>query len=554
MDALGSVARVNKLGDRYVLLDQLGAGAMGVVWRARDELLHRDVAVKQLLLTDVQPQELQEAIQRAMREARIAARLQHPNAIGVFDVVVENGKPCLVMEYLPSRNLSSVLEERGPMPPVEAARIGSLAANALAAAHEAGIVHRDIKPGNVLIGRDGAVKITDFGISRALGDVAVTKTGMLAGTPAYLAPELARGSEPAPPSDVFSLGATIYAMTEGEPPFGRGTNDLGLLYKVARGETRPPMRSGPLTPLLTRLLANEPHQRPTAAQAAEALKAVASGRQVQATTILPPTGTPPGGTAIMPPGTPPGGTLRQSGPPSAPPRQGPGTGAYGAASRPPTARQAVPAGPPPGPPTRPPRDLEPEPEPKKGRGLAIAASVLAVLLVAGVAYAIIEGQGDDQKTADPGPSSSEVVAPAQPTTAGKQTTTYNTPTQKPTSQNSPSPTTSASRPAASKFSKAQVSQFVQQHYGKLPANPDAAIKDFAPGSAPKAADYKDYWKAYSKVALKAAPLVDGSDGGFTVTVALVLTEAETDKTTTEEHTLEVSGEGEKLLIASRDHP
>ncbi|WP_053737993.1 serine/threonine-protein kinase [Nocardia sp. NRRL S-836] len=548
---------MNKLGDRYVLLDQLGAGAMGVVWRARDELLHRDVAVKQLLLTDVQPQELQEAIQRAMREARIAARLQHPNAIGVFDVVVENGKPCLVMEYLPSRNLSSVLDERGPMPPVEAARIGSLAANALAAAHEAGIVHRDIKPGNVLIGRDGAVKITDFGISRALGDVAVTKTGMLAGTPAYLAPELARGSEPAPPSDVFSLGATIYAMTEGEPPFGRSTNDLGLLYKVARGETRPPVRSGPLTPLLTRLLANEPHQRPTAAQAAEALKAVANGRQVPATTILPPTGTPPGGTAIMPPGTPPGGTaamrqgpgtMRPAGPPTARPS--------GPPSRPPTARQAVPAGPPPGPPTRPPRDPEPEPEPRKGRGLAVAASVLAVLLVAGIVYAIATSQKGDDTTANPGPSTSDQVKPTQPPAGTRQqTTTANTPTQKPTSQGYPSPPASASQPAGgSRFTKAQVVQFVQQHYGKLPANPDAAIKDFTKDSAPTPQAYKDYWKAYSKVALRGSPIVEASDGSFTVTVAMDLTETEADKPKTEEHTLEVSGQGEKLLIASRDHP
>ncbi|MGZ3142793.1 serine/threonine-protein kinase [Lentzea chajnantorensis] len=546
---------MNKVGDRYVLLDQLGAGAMGVVWRARDELLHRDVAVKQLLLTEVQPDEFHEAVQRAMREGRIAARLQHPNAIAVYDVVVEDGKPCLVMEYLPSRNLSALLSERGTMPVQEAARIGSLAAGALAAAHEAGIVHRDIKPGNVLIGRDGAVKITDFGISRALGDVAVTKTGMLAGTPAYLAPELARGSEPAPPSDVFSLGATIYAMTEGEPPFGKSTNDLGLLYKVARGETRPPMRSGPLTPLLTRLLANEPHQRPTAAQAAEALRAVAAGQQVPATTFIPPgAGTPPGGTAVLPPGTPPGGTLRQSGPPSLPPRQGPGTGTYGAASRPPTARQAVPAGPP-GPPTRPPREPDQEPEPKRNRGLAVAASVLAVLLVAGVAYAIIQGTGDDQRTADPGPSTSQEVEPTRPTAGDEPTTTQPQPTQKPPAPTyTTAPTTTASKPSGPKFSKAQVTQFVQQHYGKLPGNTDAAIKDFTKESAPRAADYQDYWKAFSKVALQGTPLVEANDDGFSVTVALKLTEAEGDKTKTEEHTLNVAGDGDRPLIASRDHP
>ncbi|HEX8867262.1 MAG TPA: protein kinase, partial [Lentzea sp.] len=379
----------NRLGDRYVLLDQLGAGAMGVVWRARDELLHRDVAVKQMLLNDVQPNEAHEAVQRAMREGRIAARLQHPNAIAVYDVVLDNGKPCLVMEFLPSKNLSAILDERGPMPPQEAARIGSLAASALAAAHSAGIVHRDIKPGNVLIGRDGLVKITDFGISRALGDVAVTKTGMLAGTPAYLAPELARGAEPAPPSDVFSLGATIYAMTEGEPPFGKSTNDLGLLYKVARGETRPPMRSGPLTPLLVRLLANEPSQRPTAAQAAAELKAISEGQVVPPTAVIPPRPmTPPSGTAVMTSGPGTRGTM----PPQGPPR-----------TRPPAPQPAYDDY----------DDYEPEPAPKKSRGLAIAASILAVLLIAGLAYVLINSNGKKDHSAGGGTTTPKATSQTQ---------------------------------------------------------------------------------------------------------------------------------------------
>jgi serine/threonine protein kinase len=419
--------------------------------------------------------------------------------------------------------LSAILEERGPMPPVEAARIGSLAANALAAAHDAGIVHRDIKPGNVLIGRDGTVKITDFGISRALGDVAVTKTGMLAGTPAYLAPELARGSDPASPSDVFSLGATIYAMTEGEPPFGRSTNDLGLLYKVARGETRPPMRSGPLTPLLIRLLANEPHQRPTAAQAAEALKAIATGQQVPATTILPPTAPPPTGTAVMQSAGP--GTMRPSGPPS----------------RPPVSRPVMP---PPG--TRPPRDLEPEPEPepKKHRGLAIAASILAVLLISGIAYAIVNQNKDRDSPAAPGPSTSQPAKQTVPSAAPETKPTQTS--QKPTTQSKPSPPpSSAPKP---KFTKAQVTQFVQQHYAKLPKDPEAARKDWDPDQVPGDSTDDKYWGAYSKVTVKGAPLVEASGDGFVVTVALELTDAETNKASVEEHTLEISGTGEKLLI------
>ncbi|SFR12282.1 hypothetical protein SAMN04488564_103775 [Lentzea waywayandensis] len=523
---------MNKLGDRYVLLDQLGAGAMGVVWRARDEFLHRDVAVKQLLLNDVQSNEFHEAVQRAMREGRIAARLQHPNAIAVYDVVVEDGKPCLVMEYLPSRNLSAILES-GPMPPMEAARIGSLAAGALAAAHAAGIVHRDIKPGNVLIGRDGTVKITDFGISRALGDVAVTKTGMLAGTPAYLAPELARGAEPAPPSDVFSLGATIYAMTEGEPPFGKSTNDLGLLYKVARGETRPPMRSGPLTGLLIRLLANEPAQRPTAAQAAEELKAIASGAPVPVTRVIPPRPmTPPTGTAVMGAAGP--GTM-QGPPPRTMPPQAPRT-------RPPA----------PLPETY--DDYEPEPEPKKNyRGLAVAAAILGVLLIAGIAYAIVNSGGKGNKVGA-GPSSSPKSTSQTPEpTSGKPTATKPTATsEKPPPQTSQSQPPS-SKPPATKFTPAQVTTFVKQHYAKLPANVEAARNDWDPDQAPGLAGEKAFWGKFSKLAVKGNPVVTSNDDGtFSVTTALELTNAETDKAETQEHTLEISGKGAKLLITGEE--
>ena len=231
---------------RYRLTNRIGSGAMGVVWTARDERLHRTVAVKQLLLnSSMSAAESHEAKQRAMREGRIAARLQHPHAIAVYDVAEEDGNPWLIMEYLPSRSLSAVLAERGTMPPQETARVLAQAAMALDAAHAAGIVHRDIKPGNILIGNDGIVKITDFGISRATGDVTVTATGMLAGTPAYLAPEVAKGYDPGPPSDVFSLGSTVYAAVEGEPPFGLNENTLALLHLVAAGVVNPPRQAGP---------------------------------------------------------------------------------------------------------------------------------------------------------------------------------------------------------------------------------------------------------------------------------------------------------------------
>ena len=269
------------IAGRYRLSQRIGSGAMGVVWRAEDERLHRTVAVKQLVLQPgLSETESNEAIQRAMREGRIAARLHHPNAITVFDVVEENGAPCLVMEYLPSRSLAAVMAERGPLPPTEVARIGSHVAAALAAAHTAGIIHRDIKPGNILLGDDGTVKITDFGISRASGDVTVTKTGMVAGTPAYLAPEVACGKDPSPASDVFSLGSTLYAAVEGRPPFGLNENTLALLHAVATGRVQPPQQAGPLTPVLARLLAADPADRPTMAEAQELLEVVASGGTV----------------------------------------------------------------------------------------------------------------------------------------------------------------------------------------------------------------------------------------------------------------------------------
>ncbi|MEO6088400.1 MAG: serine/threonine-protein kinase [Umezawaea sp.] len=264
---------------RYRLGSRIGSGAMGIVWQAHDQRLHRIVAVKQLLLQPGLPAaDADEAKRRAMREGRIAARLQHPHAIAVYDVAEDDGQPWLVMEYLPSKSLSTVLSERGTLSPRDVASIGEQVASALTAAHNAGIVHRDIKPGNILLGDEGVVKITDFGISRATGDVTVTATGMLAGTPAYLAPEVAKGYDPGSPSDVFSLGSTLYAAIEGAPPFGLSENTIALLHQVAAGKVVPPKQAGPLTALLMRLLRAAPEERPTMAEAREALAAVAAGR------------------------------------------------------------------------------------------------------------------------------------------------------------------------------------------------------------------------------------------------------------------------------------
>ncbi len=251
------------VAERYRVLTRVGQGAMGVVWRAEDERLRREVALKQVWLpAGADDTARDQAHRRVFREARMIARLHHPQAITVFDVVEHEGRPWLVMEYLPSRSLSEVLVADGPLEPDRAARVGRQVAEALAAAHDAGIVHRDVKPGNVLLADDGRAKVTDFGIARAVDDVTITSTGMMAGTPAYLAPEVARGADADFRSDVYSLGSTLYAALEGAPPYGTGDNPLAVLHRVASGEYNPLAHRGPITPLVEQMLRADPAHRP----------------------------------------------------------------------------------------------------------------------------------------------------------------------------------------------------------------------------------------------------------------------------------------------------
>jgi tRNA A-37 threonylcarbamoyl transferase component Bud32 len=264
---------------RYRLGEVVGAGGMGTVWRASDEVLGREVAVKRVRLDDLPPIDAALARERTMREARIAAALHHPHIVSIFDVALEDGEPWLILEYLPSRSLGSILDEHGALPPTDVAAIGAQVAAALAAAHEAGVVHRDVKPDNILVAHRSApgstgplVKLTDFGISHAATAPAITATEVLTGTPAYFAPETARGEGTDTRTDVFALGASLYAAVEGHPPFGTDPgNILALLARVGRGQVPPPRNAGHLTDLLRWLTADDPAHRPTAAQAHHAL-------------------------------------------------------------------------------------------------------------------------------------------------------------------------------------------------------------------------------------------------------------------------------------------
>ena len=262
---------------RYALGQVLGRGGMGVVWLADDRVLERQVALKEVTFPiDLTAEEREVLVQRTMREARAAARLDHPCVTRVYDVVQEDGKPWLVMEHVPSRSLQQIVEEQGPLPPATAARIGLDVLAAVDAAHHAGIVHRDVKPANVLVGDDGHACLTDFGIATTTGDSHLTTQGALIGSPTYMAPERARGDESRPPVDLWGLGATLYAAVEGRPPFDRG-EPMATLLAVVSEHPAPMLRAGPLEPLLRTLLDKDPARRGQVAGIRAQLQAVADG-------------------------------------------------------------------------------------------------------------------------------------------------------------------------------------------------------------------------------------------------------------------------------------
>ncbi|MCD0481930.1 serine/threonine protein kinase [Streptacidiphilus sp. ASG 303] len=257
--AQGSTGRL--LAGRYRLDSVLGRGGMGTVWRAEDEMLDRVVAVKELRFHGgVDEEEKRRLITRTLREAKAAARIRNNAAVTVFDVVEEDDRPWIVMELVESRSLADVIKEDGPLDPERAARIGLDLLGVLRSAHGHGILHRDVKPSNVLIGDDGRVVLTDFGIASVEGDPSVTSTGMLVGAPSYISPERARGQKPGPPADLWSLGATLYAMVEGKPPYDRGSA-ISTLTAVMTEDLRTPRNAGPLRPVIEGLLRKDPDER-----------------------------------------------------------------------------------------------------------------------------------------------------------------------------------------------------------------------------------------------------------------------------------------------------
>jgi len=264
------------VGGRYRLRRQLGRGGMAVVWEAHDEVLGRDVAVKEVLPPrDLSPDKRDEIRERALREARAAARLAHRSVVTIYDVVEDGGRPWIVMELLPPGTLADVLETSGPLTPAAAARIGLALVDALRTAHAAGVLHRDVKPSNVMLAPDGRVVLTDFGIATVEEEPNLTATGMLVGSPGYMSPERARGERPTAASDLWSLGATLYAAVEGEPPFRR-EGQLATLHAVITQPAPAAAHGGALAPLIARLLDQDPLRRPGADEAHDELQRLAA--------------------------------------------------------------------------------------------------------------------------------------------------------------------------------------------------------------------------------------------------------------------------------------
>ena len=280
------------IADRYDLVREIGRGGMGAVWLGRDTVLGRDVALKRIGLM---PGAASPDLERAGREARLAARLNHPHVVAVFDLVDDVDETWLVMEYVQHITLAALVRRDGPLTPDEAAGLVRQAADALAAAHTAGIVHRDVKPSNILVTRDGEVKLTDFGIARAEADASLTRTGLVTGSPAYLAPEVASGSTATEASDVWSLGATLFHVLAGQPPYDTNDNLMGALYKIVHEEPPRLADAGWLAPVLGHTMSRRPADRWTMSQVRDFLD---RGPEV-ALTPVPAAATDPEGTRVL---------------------------------------------------------------------------------------------------------------------------------------------------------------------------------------------------------------------------------------------------------------
>lgn len=504
------------IAGRYRVLRAIGKGAMGTVWLCTDELLNRDVAVKQIGALPGEPS-VENA--RAMREARSAAALNHENAVSIFDVVDHDGTPWLVMEYVEGKTLAEVIRDDGPIPPERVAAIGAQLADALAQAHQLGIIHRDIKPGNVMITAEGRAKISDFGIARHDQDEQLTQIGMVTGTPAYFAPELARGADPSRAADVYALGATLYTAVEGRTPYESESNPINLLRKIDTSQPRPVHHAGSLRPALAGLMAPKPESRWTMSEAGDRLRAIADGERVD---------------------------------------DDDPTRVLAAASPTPTRTTTRPT-PAPAP--------VPGPEPEGGRrrtGWLLPAAILLLALIVGAGAYLLFTDGDQNLAADRTGDQASESATSQPPTEQPSEQPREQPRDRPSEEASEEPVEQPDEPATSEpapettapprnepdgggsVSEGEMADFVSSYFAVLPEDTDAGWAQLSPSFQQEVGrdSYDGFWGSLSDVQ---AQNIDADTDEMTAT--LDITYVDQDGGSQEErHVLDLVEQDGELLI------
>jgi serine/threonine protein kinase len=476
------------IAGRYKVVREVGRGGMGTVWLCRDQVLGREVAVKRI---GALPGESATDAARALREARTSAALNHRNVVSVFDIVDgEDGGAWLVMEYVPSRTLGQVIREDGPLPPRRAAEIGAQVAAGLAAAHKAGTIHRDVKPGNILLAEDGVAKISDFGIARGAGDDQLTRTGLVTGTPSYFSPELARGADPGPESDVYALGATLYMAVEGRAPYPEHRNPIALLQTIAAEEPPPPENAGALAGPIARMMDRDSRSRWTMADAAHTLRRIADqgdtsdGRSF----AIPVSGASWEDTATR---TTPRPAAPAASSTPAPHREG--ADAPSAGDTPARGGVAAPAPATRGTPARGTEDGDERPKRRTAGWLVAAAALLLAIL--GLGYAMMTG---DPGREDRASAQAESPSPSDEESAARSESPSPTPRETPTRQTPPPD------PGAA------MEQAVEEYFSVMPANTDAGWQRLAPSmKAQGRGGYEDWWGSIRSVDLQQVDAVDG---------------------------------------------
>ncbi|QJT00727.1 serine/threonine protein kinase [Streptomyces asoensis] len=432
------------IAGRYRLLTPLGEGGMGTVWRARDEVLHREVAVKEVRAPHgLAASDVERMYARLEREAWAAARVANRNVVTVYDVATQDGRPWIVMEIVRGISLAELLDAEGPLEPARAAHIGAEVLSALRAAHEAGVLHRDVKPANVLMSNDGRVVLTDFGIATVEGTSALTMTGEVIGSPEFLAPERALGRTPGPESDLWSLGVLLYAAVEGNSPFRHDT-PLSTLRAIVDEELPPPHRAGPLAPVIEGLLRKDPAERTPADRAEQDLRLVAAGGAPHGGTVR---STPPAPFAAYPP------TVST---PAEPLRQEP------TAPTPPQSWSAAPAT----------TGRSAKPDRSRRAGVALVAGVVVLALaVAGLTYGLLNRDDGDGDTGGGVTNSTTDILSSPPTQPETSAESSDSPSP------SPSPSESESSEAPAQTVSVTVAGAHTDYSGSCPP-PDADAPAF----------------------------------------------------------------------------